>query len=311
LTIKLKISNYRVLKDVDLEVGKTILYGPNSSGKSSIIYALIKMAAEEHPDDILREIISHGLAGSRIRVESEGAFLEYEWKNGSYTYRCSHPKIGSEEGSSLLSIEDCARRFWSDAGIRRVGHISYDRAYIFYTVSGNVVELESFGKKSRLSIKNILGFYDWSDFFSVPEILSDPVAEDLWNICGIERVYGPFARVEDKWIPISSLAEGFRRAIAVIIGARYSDLLLIEGFENSLHADLAANLLNLLESIKGLKVMIETHSGAIVLESLSRAGRPKPWSVYFVSGGSAKRITWEDLSNLALIKREKELYSLI
>ncbi len=39
---KFKISNYRSLKDVEIEIpGFTILTGKNNSGKSSILYALL------------------------------------------------------------------------------------------------------------------------------------------------------------------------------------------------------------------------------------------------------------------------------
>jgi predicted ATPase len=88
----------------------------------------------------------------------------------------------------------------------------------------------------------------------------------------------------------------------------HSDLLIIEGFENSLHIDLIVYLLNRFEEYEDKKIIIETHSGMVVL---SRLMIPERWQAYYVDQGTVRKITKETMKDISQLRSEREAYSLL
>lgn len=306
----LKIDNYKIIRSAEVEIGRTILYGPNSSGKSSIVYALMVLASSGHPDDDIDRIIGYGAEEANIAIQHSGSYIEYSGRDR--LYRCKH---GSEdvEGRSIEYIGNCVKEFWRSVGIHRIGHVAIDRMYVFEIPSGKIVSYKEKYKEENvfeavLDIRNPLDPRSWSRLLEHPQVISGRVAEDLWDICGIEKIYGPFVRIDGKWMPINVLSEGLRRAILMIIAMHHSDLLIIEGFENSLHIDLIVYLLNRFEAYEDKKIIVETHSGTVVL---SRKMIPEKWQAYYVDRGTVRKLTKEAMKEISLLRSEREVYSLL
>jgi GTPase SAR1 family protein len=302
----LRVNNYKVIKSAEIEVGKTILYGPNSSGKSSIIYALLTLTTSKHPDENIERVIKHGVDEANIAIHHGESFIEYSGKDR--LYRCRH---GSKnvEGSSIEFVEDCVKEFWRSLGIDRIGHVAIDKMYVFDVPRGDIISYrEKDLSEAMLDVEDPMNPENWYRLLSHPEVISGRVAEDLWDICGIERIYGPFVRINGKWLPIHVLSDGLKRAILMIIAMHHSDLLIIEGFENSLHIDLIVYLLNRFEEYEDKKIIIETHSGMVVL---SRLMIPERWQAYYVDQGTVRKITKETMKDISQLRSEREAYSLL
>ena len=302
----LRVNNYKVIKNAEIEVGKTILYGPNSSGKSSIIYALLMLITSKHPDENIERVIKHGVDEANIAIHHGESFIEYSGKDR--LYRC---KYGSKivEGGSIELVEDCAKGFRKSLGIDRISHVAVDKMYVFNVPRGDIISYkEKDLSEAVLYVKDPMDPGNWYRLLSHPNVVSDMVAEDLWDMCGIERIYGPFVRIDGKWLPIHVLSDGLKRAILMIIAMHHSDLLIIEGFENSLHIDLIVYLLNRFEEYEDKKIIIETHSGMVVL---SRLMIPERWQAYYVDQGTVRKITKETMKDISQLRSEKEAYSLL
>ena len=302
----LRVNNYKVIKNAEIEVGKTILYGPNSSGKSSIIYALLTLTTSKHPDENVERVIKHGVDEANIAIHHGESFIEYSGKDR--LYRCRH---GSKnvEGSSIEFVEDCVKEFWRSLGIGRIGHVAIDKMYVFDVPRGDIISYrEKDLSEAMLDVEDPMNPENWYRLLSHPEVVSGRVAKDLWDICGIERIYGPFVRIDGKWLPIYVLSDGLKRAILMIIAMHHSDLLIIEGFENSLHIDLIVYLLNRFEAYEDKKMIVETHSGIVVL---SRKMIPEKWQAYYVDRGAVKEIAKKSMRDINLLRREIEAYSLL
>jgi len=302
----LRVNNYKVIKNAEIEVGKTILYGPNSSGKSSIIYALLMLITSKHPDENIERVIKHGVDEADIAIRHGESFIEYSGKDR--LYRC---KYGSKivEGGSIELVEDCAKGFWKSLGIDRISHVAVDKMYVFNVPRGDIISYKERDlSEAVLDVKDPIDPGNWYRLLSHPNVVSDMVAEDLWDICGIKNIYGPFVRINGKWLPIHVLSDGLKRAILMIIAMHHSDLLIIEGFENSLHIDLIVYLLNRFEEYEDKKIIIETHSGMVVL---SRLMIPERWQAYYVDQGTVRKITKETMKDISQLRSEREAYSLL
>ena len=300
-TIGLKIRNFRVVEsagitiELTIEPGVNILYGPNASGKSTIIYALLSMM-DIRDDELAGRLYLSGEA--EITVSSNSTYVKFS--RGKYSCR-SREEGGVIEGS-VDEVRSCLREFWENVGVRTVGYMCGDTLKV-YNVAGSElgvrVEYGSKHSSIRLSLK-IWEQQEWEELTSLPQVF-DGVLEDINDVAGVSYLHAGYARRGGTWIPVELLGYGERRAIALMLAAKYSDLIIVEGFEAGLHADLAVYLLNKLSE---KSIIVETHMGVLLSNALENR-----WKVYYVYDGEAKEVTRENILSLDLIRREIESYT--
>ena len=296
--IGLEIRNFRVIKSarITLERGINILYGPNASGKSTIIYALLSMM-DIRDNELAGRLYLSGEA--EITVLSNSAYVKFS--RGKYS--CRSREEGEVVEGSVDEVRWCLREFWENVGVRTVGYMWGDTLKV-YNVAGSELEVrvEDGGRRSPIWLSlNVWDWKGWEGLTSLPQVF-DGVLDDIRDLAeNVSYLHSGYARRGGTWIPVELLGYGERRAIALMLAAKYSDLIIVEGFEASLHADQAMLLLNkLLEK----SVVLETHIGVLLNTALENR-----WKVYYVYDGEAKEVTRENILSLDLIRREIESYT--
>jgi hypothetical protein len=308
--INLKIRNFRVVKEADIEVkrGINILYGPNAGGKSTIIHALL--ATMGIGGDILERKLA--LDGT-VEVIHEGNYVRYvrlDEREGRYSCKAKDMEKPYElkvDTIQELHIEDidgvqCYLKFWEEVGVRRVGYMFGDKIIVYNVGGRGSFSTINVAKETvTLRLDDIWREEVWTQSTSKPHFF-DGLYEGIRWLTDIRYLHGGYALKGDKWIPVELLGYGERKTLALLLASKYSDLIVIEGFEGGLHIDLAPDLLSQLED---KIVIVETHMGVVVGKGFERN-----WNIYYVENGVANRISGpDDLLKTKLIQKEAELYT--
>lgn len=148
----------------------------------------------------------------------------------------------------------------------------------------------------------------WKELTSEPFLIDDDrFRDDLRFLLHISYLHGGYAlrlyyepEFKAKWVPITLLSYGGRKALALLLVARMADLVVVEAFEGGLHFDLAVELLDALEDYRKY-VLVETHMGILVT-----AGLKKGWNVYYVSRDGIIKLTKDNILETPLFKEEAE-----
>jgi energy-coupling factor transporter ATP-binding protein EcfA2 len=308
--INLKIRNFRVVKEADIEVkrGINILYGPNAGGKSTIIYALLATMGIGN-ENLKRKLALDGI----IEVVHEGNYVRYvrlDKREGRYSCKAKDMERPYELKVDTIwepYIEDidemqCYLKFWEEVGVRRVGYMFGDEVMV-YNVGGrgSVSTLNVDRETVALRLKDIWDEQVWTQFTSKPHFYEELYESIRWLI-GIRYLHGGYAFKDDKWIPAELLSYGERKTLALLLASKYSDLIVVEGFEGGFHIDLALDLMSQLED---KIVIVETHMGVVIGKGFERN-----WNIYYVENGIANRVSnLNDLLKTELIQKEAELYT--
>ena len=302
--VELEVRNFRVVRSarIAIEPGINILYGPNAGGKSTVIHALLSMMGIR--DNELAGRLS--LSGeAEITVSSNSAYVKFS--RGKYSCRSREEGEVVEVDEVVASLQElklktCLQEFWENVGVRTVGYMCGDTLKV-YNVAGSELEVRVEDGSRRSSIRLSLKIWEqqeWEELTSLPQVF-DGVLEDINDVAGVSYLHAGYARRGGTWIPVELLGYGERRAIALMLAAKYSDLIIVEGFEAGLHADLAVYLLNKLSE---KSIIVETHMGVLLSNALENR-----WKVYYVYDGKAKKVTRENILSLDLIRREIESYT--
>jgi len=289
---------FRAVKSarIAVEPGVNILYGPNASGKSTIIHALLAMMGIEDFDMLGRLRLSDA---AEVTVSVGSAYVKFS--GGKYS--CMSREDGEVVEGRVNEVRLCLQEFWKNAGVRTVGYMYGDTLKV-YNVAGSELEVRaedgSRHSPTWLSL-NVWNQQEWERLTSLPQVF-DGILGDIRDLADVRYLHSGYAHVDDAWIPVELLGYGERRAIALMLAYKYSDLIIVEGFEAGLHADLAVYLLNKLSE---KSVLLETHMGILLSAALENR-----WKVYYVYDGEAKEVTRENILSLDLIRREIESYTM-
>ncbi len=305
--INLKIRNFRVVREADIEVkrGINILYGPNAGGKSTIIYALLATMGIGN-ENLKRKLALDGI----VEVIHEGNYVRYvrlDEREGRYSCKTKYMErpyelILGTSGELPIEVIDgmqCYLKFWEEVGVRRVGYMFGDYVVV-YNVGGSTSSIDVDGESVPLRL-NVWDKQAWAQFTGKPHFF-DGLYEGIRWLTDIRYLHGGYALKGDKWIPVELLSYGERKTLALLLASKYSDLIVIEGFEGGFHIDLALDFLSKLED---KIVVVETHMGVVVGKGFERN-----WNIYYVENGIANRISGpDDLLKTKLIQKEAELYT--
>jgi len=285
MSIKVVIKDFMGLRDVEVEILKTLLYGPNTAGKSKVIYALMNV------------INHHGLmdyfareTGETIKEELEG---DYDVVVGDTTisvrgerFKVASPRGEFGPGSYDTIVVRIAEAF-GKIGVSRIAWV---------TATGSIVDASVAGDYSLLKIGDI------KVWLQNPEEVE--ALEVIWRLfTKARRFYSNKVKVGDKWIPPGLLSAGEKKAVMLTYLARHKDLLVIETFEGGLHIDMALDLIDVF-SDEARYVVLETHYGLVVGKALERG-----WNVYYFAEGKGSKIS--NLREAAQLEREVRAYGAI
>lgn len=291
--IRLVVRNFRAVRNVDIELGKVLLYGPNGGGKTSTVHALMMMT---NPPASLDKVVRVGLRDdTEIVLEFNDVKLVYA-KN-DYCFCHGECRGCEERGARAIPA------FWERVGVKDVGYLG-DVFIVYSALTGNEKVLVIGDARARLFVGDLSEFGYWSDLFALPLVFGErfEVLSDIRDVTGIDYIYRGLAYRNEVWYMLNAEAAGYKRAILALILARHSDMAIIEGFENYLHIDLAVNLINKLDETTKYTV-IETHLGTLLRWAIVRG-----WNVYYIDKGTSKKLQPEDLGKLELYRRELQVY---
>jgi predicted ATPase len=270
----------RLERPVELDIGRTVLYGPNAAGKSFIVRALAYLLPS---------------GGVRDNLIFEVRYV------GNYARLFGYADVELCEDSKCATLESDGINF-------KVKEAVWSHSYRVTRIFGDCIYT---GAPRCTDV--VHEFEDLRNTLSEPTIAEavEKFLHHYYTELDIERFHGnyfrEFANGKHEWRDIILLPYGIRKAIAIIYALEAYDAILIEGFESALHLDLMRALLDFINDVYSNKVIvIETHSGLPL-----RWGIAKGWSVYRIERNNIVRLSkLEDLTNIELFKKELEALSL-
>jgi AAA15 family ATPase/GTPase len=264
-----KLGPIKLDKRVEMRIGKTILYGGNGQGKSTIIRAIIRLVLKEKDDSIL----------NHVTQEMNDPYYWVWIKNSS--------------DASLHDLLNNRQADFEHPGLidnPRIARIIGDTLYIYTKDRRGEARPNEFDATNPEHLSAIL---------SEPEIAEKAEEFFAWLDVPITDFYHGYYREKGlDWLDIYNLPYGYRRALMMIYALEKSDYLFIEGFENGLHIDLMLILLDLFSKMEGKVIVIETHNSFPIVYGLK-----KKWRVYYI-----KRSDIVEISNYDQLREKADLF---
>jgi ABC-type multidrug transport system ATPase subunit len=247
MTLKLsfsKLGSIKLDRQVEITIGKTLLYGPSGHGKSTIIRALVRII---HASD---NIVHH---------------LTQDVDDKNYWRRLSD----SSDAVLYLPSNKVADLRNPGADSPRTARIVGDTLYLYTKSDCREPSYIALNAVSSEGLREIL---------SEPEIAERAEEFFAWlDVPIIDFYHGYYKEKGLDWLDISNLSYGYRRALMMIYALEKSDYLFIEGFESGLHMGLMKKLLDLFNESDGKVIVIETHDSGSLTLALKTG-----WTAYYV-----------------------------
>ena len=310
---KLLLENIGSSKSVEITLYKTVLYGPNATGKTTVARAIeyaIKLLGGIPIDCAkLMDLITHKATEGRIALEPYEILLRKQ----------EDLQITIKRNSQDLHAGECRGGLYStglhvdlnDLGIDMLVWVKYD-----------AMKITGIGLGSE-------GVYNLTDLFrpsvigrlinrsaSPARIASEyneyrtAVNHDLSIVTNgwFDLQDQLFFNDHDNYYELDYVADGIKKAALIIASKHIAErlresgrkpIMFVESFESALHVDYVKAILDMLD--KGnVPVVIETHSGYVLKYAVTNK-----WNAYVIEDGNA----YTDLTNPELFKREREVVS--
>jgi len=282
---RIHISNIMAVEDGEVEVerDKLLLFGPNGEGKSSLIYALLRLLYATTGMTSIPQAVRAIEADSMVRRGAKMGVVEAD------AYRLEISAGGEEE------VVANGRRYRAPVdllSVKRIGYVDVCDAHIIQR-GGPLSEHE----------------HHWAlDLCGAVEIRDAEVVEwvrDRLYVLPISNIYIDRVKIAKTWIETSKLSYGYRRTIGVIFATfGEPEILAIEAFDANIHYDLAIELLKMLDELKSF-VVVESHTALTVKAALKMG-----WSVYYVDEGRFVKLgSIEELKRVA--EKEAKAYAAV
>ena len=212
----------KLSEPVNMRIKKTVLYGPNGGGKSTIIRALIVLL---------------------VRNESCRYHLLYEVERDHKIL----VKLIEGADLKLCSNSTCIDFGGGGLGEYRVARIAGD----ILRQCGAMGQINIHDNDELKAIVENPAFVEkFEEFFRWRE----PDIERFY--------YGYFKEKVGGWLELQFLPYGYKKTLLILYALEQNDIVLIEGFENALHLDLMRELLDYIdENYSNKVIVIETHNG--------------------------------------------------
>ncbi len=294
------IKNFRVVKDAEthFDVGNiNILYGPNGGGKSSIIHAILALMNGSKAANLKPFLTLH--EQTFIQIFYNGKSIGY--RNGEYYCNVGLGEVG---GRSIDVILHCLESFWANLNVKRVGVVQGDAVSVYTIPDFDVYGINVNGERISIALSDVWDQKEWNVLTRNPHVFEE-IVPSIRMLLGIDHVVNGYAFTNGKWVRVAELSYGERRAMAILLAAYHSDILLVEGFDNGLHIDLAVDILDTLKSW-GKTAIVETHAGLLV-----GAGFKRGWSIHYIYNGKVEKATRENIRSSELLRKETSIYQSI
>jgi len=270
--VRLEVRNLKHITEAVLEGDRILLYGPNGGGKSTLIHtvALILGAAlgvKAHDENVVKT--------EDFRNETYVKFEDFD------TFEIKERKLWWREKAFPLTepLKTAEFSLW---------HITES----YFAIYGRVPQcLDDIIRGN--SICGIGYSFDGEIEVVCPaaaEAVRLPLFEVYYNAADV-------GKDEEKWIPLSRLSYGQKRALVLLAALKLGDYVFVENLEAGLHIDYLEQVISGIAVSKG-RVVAETHSG-VALKLAKRRGI----RAYYVEN-EAKPI--ENL-DIELYKREAKI----
>jgi energy-coupling factor transporter ATP-binding protein EcfA2 len=227
-----KLGPIRLAEPITLEFDRTILYGRNAQGKSTIIKTLLLLLVSE----------------------AQGRLLVPESEDDPFWLQDLLEKV------KLCMGDRCVDRpgLLDDVKAARVVG---DELYIIARTRENKLLTDKLNVRNTDNLEAML---------SEPEVVEALEEFFEWLDPPVEFYRGFFKEPINGWLKITHLAYGYKRALMILYALEKCDIVSIEGFESGLHIDLMKLILqHINEKYRGKVVVIETHSGLPVTYGLA------------------------------------------
>lgn len=273
------MNSFSGLKDVTVEVSKTVLYGPNEAGKSRIRYALALLLHPQLPPSPFLIASPGGVPPELFDVDVSVSF-----GGRKITFRGGKYECDGVEGSYEY-LANCIAR---SLALERYAMLLYDGTVKYGRVGGTPPRSEY--------------IHDVTWLLGDAEVVE--AMEPAWtSYTKAEEFYVNKAKVSGRWVSVNAMSYGAKRTMVLQYLVKFHDIVMVEAFESGLHADLMIDLLDWMTR-NGKYVVIETHHGMVLQRALELG-----WKVYYVEDGKAMEVTRENVNDIRLYRAEIEAYS--
>jgi predicted ATPase len=264
-----KLGPIKLNKRVEIRIGKTILYGGNGQGKSTIIRAIIRLILKEKDDSILNHVTQE--------INDKYYWVWIKNSSDAFLHDLLNNRQADFEHPGLIDNP-------------RISRIIGDTLYIY--------SKDRRGEASR----DVIDAANPDHLFMIlsePEIAEKAEEFFAWlDVPIIDFYHGYYREKGLDWLDVSNLPYGYRRALMMIYALEKSDYLFIEGFENGLHIDLMLMLLDLFSKVEGKVTVVETHNSFPIVYGLK-----KGWRVYYI-----KRSDVVEIANYDQLREKADLF---
>jgi len=267
------IKGFKSIKELELELGDlTILIGPNSSGKSSILEAFTIIASDKIPleDTFL-------MSGEDVSVSLKVSFDSSDVKHLKYRLLKELGIRKEPGGQREIAVHFKLHKENGEVVMKRLPLkdedeliIDFVRTRIYFVPESRMV-----GRADLFRVLDSLGglVIDFGRVGDVKKALSQSTSyEDVrLRIEGSDVVLELYDADVGLWVPFKNVGAGVKALIIPMLAlSTANDVVVIDDFDLGMHTSLQVRSVGVLRDAleRGVQVIMSTHSPAVFLGAL-------------------------------------------